>query len=307
VKSVKFSTRVTQFCAYWGARKYSTSREITGADIYAPPTALSAVRNALDAAFPDLAALPVPIDLGVLASRRKIRNISFENVDGDGEIKRLTSGDYAVVVNKAHSQTRQRFTIAHEIAHTLFFEAFGEEQLTASRYFCGSSRDPEEERLCDYAAAEMLLPSRQVDAYAQKYRITAASIVGLSQRFRTSLHASARKLLTMSPLKSIACYWDKSADNFVCLWCESSGQATLNEDVFISPKDPTFKFFNSGAHFRGRYWLSLGGPLDRYFIDAFVFQGSRARALTVISLDNTAELFYRNNTREIEIKQASLF
>ena len=61
-----------------------------------------------------------------------------------------------MLVNKKHPQTRVRFTIAHEICHTFFYEIVPELK------FVSHPTDPAEERLCNAGAAALLMPNYDV-------------------------------------------------------------------------------------------------------------------------------------------------
>ena len=61
-----------------------------------------------------------------------------------------------MLVNKKLPQSRLRFTIAHEICHTIFYEIVPELKFVCHR------TDPTEERLCDFGAAALLMPKDDI-------------------------------------------------------------------------------------------------------------------------------------------------
>jgi hypothetical protein len=68
---------------------------------------------------------------------------------------------YHVIVNRRHDWRRQRFTVAHEIGHIIVFES-----LADAPHLLQALREPENarylEKLCDFAAAELLMPVEDV-------------------------------------------------------------------------------------------------------------------------------------------------
>lgn len=89
-----------------------------------------------------------------------------------------------------HSPGRQRFSIAHELAHTFFDNAADSYQLRTA----GKDRLPDAawklERLCDEGAAELLMPEPEFCAALDAQGFHAEAIPTLAERFRVSLEAA---------------------------------------------------------------------------------------------------------------------
>ena len=127
-------------------------------------TILNAARRLLDRVGVGASA---PIGLWGLARELGITGVR-EIADGpDGVLVRHKSG-YIIGVNARHFPTRQRFTIAHEIAHRLVNQTFPPDSLGTdvrrTYSFKGKSQpsnnhmESRVERLCNIAAAELLMP-----------------------------------------------------------------------------------------------------------------------------------------------------
>lgn len=103
-----------------------------------------------------------PIDVLAIANRLKINvyeAIENENLSGKIVKDEKYGGDsgYAIFVNSKHSKTRQRFTIAHEIAHYLLHrDAIGNGVVDDALYRSGLSNS--QEREANKLAAEILMP-----------------------------------------------------------------------------------------------------------------------------------------------------
>jgi len=63
----------------------------------------------------------VPVNLVSLARHQGIRQIREMDTRLDGQLLEIEAGGYEVILSKNAPVARKRFTLAHEIAHTLFF------------------------------------------------------------------------------------------------------------------------------------------------------------------------------------------
>ena len=142
----------------------------------------------------------LPISVDVLASRRGIGRSEDAPVHSpDAELVPDGQGGMTMRVNMDRPETRQRFSVAHEISHTFFPDY-------ASKAWCRTdaryrSRDnPEDflEMLCDIGAAELLFPQPWFirDATA----VTDASgIINLASTYHASREATIRRYTETSP------------------------------------------------------------------------------------------------------------
>ena len=138
-----------------------------------------------------------PTDLHAFGKKLSVREISFENFPGSGELHRTDNG-YRIVCSSAQERSRQRFTIAHELAHVIL-ESTGR---NAPR----SGKDVE--RLCDMLAAECLMPAPVFRRFLPA-RIGAAVISTLARLFETSPTATAIRCAELRPLPIFAVSGDR--------------------------------------------------------------------------------------------------
>lgn len=166
----------------------------------------------------DLDAAPVRTALRV-KTIRYVRKLAAEGRmfwDGDG---------YAIEINATRTPTRQRFTLAHELAH-IFFSEPGDADTQQRRDHQASpgSPDAEEELLCDAAAAEMLMPKRAFQRRAWDYGPSAQAIQALASEFAVSLSAAARRFAQLDLWRCHIALWSlDSAGLPVCDWAVRSG------------------------------------------------------------------------------------
>jgi hypothetical protein len=277
------------------------------------PSPQLALKEALNAAFPELQQLVPPISVNRLAGFRNVARISERDLNCDGLISRTSTGHYLVEVNRDHAEARRRFTVAHEIAHTFFFDV---EEPPRNRVEDGNldavnGFDPEE-MLCNWAAAEMLMPQRQFHAMVRGLGLGSASLIQLSRNFNVSLHAAARRLLQNCGLRLVIAEWEYSRNNdcYISNWVVASFRRLgWPVPLAVRANDPAFKFFHEPRTFRGEVWISLGGPLDGYFVDTYArVLGHTRKVLTVFVLDrNPSSVLSCPAVPEADDSQLALF
>lgn len=141
-----------------------------------------------------------PFNLKAVAS---VRGLLWSDEDPrfspDSEIAPEADGRVVLRVNKTRPETRQRFSIAHEIGHTLF-----PEYQLAVRCRKGSDRtwaDPADllETLCDVAASEIIFPAPWFTDRISSFSFSAANIAALANDFQASRDATVRRLVELHP------------------------------------------------------------------------------------------------------------
>jgi len=152
-----------------------------------------------------------PFDPHVYAEYLGIEVIQDKDAPFDGTLRMLTSGRFLILLNASASEERKRFTLAHEIAHTFYYDDL---KLHMERHCGAAIFDSEEERLCDIGAAELLMPSAYFGRDLKEGRKTEGSVTPqlirtLALRYQVSMQATCVR--TVSIIKSMACiYWSKS-------------------------------------------------------------------------------------------------
>jgi len=118
-----------------------------------------------------------------------------------------------IKVNQNHSQARQNFSCAHEVGHTLFSELKLERYIKSIEYRTFNpqgeqkARAAERERLCDVAAAELLMPEFVFRKYLSNFGVSVHSIERLANIFRVSIRAAAWRIAEVSTEPCIALRW----------------------------------------------------------------------------------------------------
>jgi Zn-dependent peptidase ImmA (M78 family) len=149
----------------------------------------------------------IPVRLGELARRLGVHQIKISNLDlgKSGRIKK-EGQEYVITVNRNEARERQRFTIAHELAHFLLHRDIidrSAEGITDNvLYRSGASEWVEFE--ANRLAAELIMPTDQVKKILDsEYQgiVTEAVIENLASRFCVSKTAMELKLNRVSKVK----------------------------------------------------------------------------------------------------------
>ncbi|MGI8921477.1 MAG: ImmA/IrrE family metallo-endopeptidase [Solirubrobacteraceae bacterium] len=139
-------------------------------------------------------ALPVNVDLiaSVLGIRRRVAPFDFA-----GRIYAEESGQLVMDLNADDGEPRRRFTGAHELMHVAFPGFKRESRYRADASAGGHARNREEEYLCDYGAAALLMPRRLV---AERYGIDDGllAVEALANDAEVSLEAAGNRLVSLS-------------------------------------------------------------------------------------------------------------
>ena len=105
-------------------------------------------------------------DLVPILRARRIREVSLSRMPEEGILFQLGNGDFGVKLNQAAGESRQRFTLMHEVGHTCFVN-LNTAPLQPSYRVVDKSFEvlrsaSKEEQLCNVIAGELLFPSRYI-------------------------------------------------------------------------------------------------------------------------------------------------
>jgi len=110
------------------------------------------------------------------------------DIRSDGRIFSKGAQVY-IQYSDGQSEERTRFTIFHELAHTLFGDCYKRER----RRSASEKAEREFENLCNTAASEFLFPLEEFMADMGKGRLGAAKVRDLAVRYKASVDATARR------------------------------------------------------------------------------------------------------------------
>lgn len=142
-----------------------------------------------------------------------IKKIVKANLGEASAVLLKFSDGYVIKVNEKHHPVRQNFSCAHEIGHALLNElnlepcVEGVEFRTFNPQASAVARARARERLCDAAAAELLMPEQVFKQYLKGFGLSINSIEPLSHVFRTSIQTAAYRIAEVSEEPCLTLIW----------------------------------------------------------------------------------------------------
>ncbi|MCL2566577.1 MAG: ImmA/IrrE family metallo-endopeptidase [Alphaproteobacteria bacterium] len=139
------------------------------------------------------------VDLDELAKLEGIELIYSEHnrykYEFAGLIKRI-DGKYIIIINGDHPKNRQRFTLAHEIAHYFLHKDEIEEAAIVDDGLYRSGVADKIERAANIFAAEILMPNNLIDFHMNNFQgsNTEEMLVYVAKKLRVSQQALAIKM-----------------------------------------------------------------------------------------------------------------
>ena len=249
------STRVWQSAVARELMKMSSDND--------PRTAIvQCARNLLEEAQ----IIAPPVNLELLGSFQRIHTVEAVEMQEAGRLIPDMRG-LRVQVNIRHSRGKQRFTIAHEIGHTLipaYRRAPHAVQDMVTGLFSGGQ---EEEYLCDVAAAELLLPDHLFRSQASALGCNLDTVVILARQFLASREAIARRLTSMNLWPCAAALW-----HYAFKPSESAAphQMVLGETEWTPPQPKLRVRYASASTQFGHYlYPHLSAPPDGLLIQCY--------------------------------------
>lgn len=151
-----------------------------------------------------------PFNLEALASFRGLRSSSdAPRHSEDSEIAPQADGSVVLRVNRDRPITRQRFSVGHELGHTLFKDFRLKVQCRKATDRDWADPDDQLEALCDVAASEFLFPSPWFSDRAAELQLTSQAVSALATEYQASREATLRRLIEirMEPMAVVFFSW----------------------------------------------------------------------------------------------------
>lgn len=147
---------------------------------------------------------PPPFDPGLIARELRVRDISFGPIGKDALLIPTDTG-FRIRIGEEFPRTRQRFALAHEVGHSLFFNNDG------PRPFRPYSKDESsdyEERLCHIFAGEILLPENSLtEQFRRVHRPDVDALLHLARVFDVSAWCLAIRISELKLWKAATISW----------------------------------------------------------------------------------------------------
>ena len=144
-----------------------------------------------------------------LDARRVLEHAEARDLNSDGYIQPLGRSfeqGFRMVLRTGSPEARRRFTAAHELCHTFFY------QLVPEIKFALTEVDPVEERLCNFGAAELLIPEVELKAQLDERDPSLLTLVTLAKHFRASTEAMLLRLRSLNLWYCDLSLWHRRSD-----------------------------------------------------------------------------------------------
>jgi hypothetical protein len=147
----------------------------------------------------------------ILVKRRILVTDVVSGLSSDGYIQPMGANfedGFRMALKGGSSPTRTRFTIAHELCHTFFYE------LVPEIKFGSREVDAEEERLCNLGASELLIPTPGLKRCAKQYRVSIESLEELAANYVVSPEAMLLRLRSLGLWNCELSFWRPTERGF---------------------------------------------------------------------------------------------
>lgn len=150
-----------------------------------------------------------PFDVFQYAEMRNARIVEEPNLPAHGILDKNSNG-YIIKIDSELPLSRRRFTICHELVHTFFEDASWKFRLRSKKM----DRQIEEESLCDFGAAELLMPATAFKNFVSDRRRNFELVRDIAEIFQVSTEAAAIRIVDTvdEPFAFIVWYTTASAD-----------------------------------------------------------------------------------------------
>lgn len=200
---------------------------------------------------------------------RHINTISpFEHSGCDGWLKpngfNFEDG-FTLGFKRDHSRTRIRFTLAHELCHTFFYEYVPELK------FAAHQRDLSEEMLCDLGAAAFLIPADSLKADAADLPVSVSTLQYLADLYDVSRPSMFLRLRRLEIWKCELSIWHRMTDERFVLERQYGGIKKSWEWIYA---DILQNVWHSQSQ-NGQTWVHFPDEENQWTARRIHFQASR--------------------------------
>jgi Zn-dependent peptidase ImmA (M78 family) len=152
---------------------------------------------------------PSHIDLDGIAQDKNAK-VVYRQLDGC-EARLVACGDQAIIsINRGSPEGRQRFSLAHELAHWICDRHTGSFLCAQADIGPQNAEARSTEAQANGYASQLILPSYLVDPWCKDKVVSLEAADVLAHDFRTSLTAAAIKLVKRSPQAAVIACHDKT-------------------------------------------------------------------------------------------------
>ncbi len=180
-----------------------------------------AVRNAVSKLLARAGIREAPVDLCRVARVQGVLRIEDADLGNVDACIIPCEGGFAIKVNRDAPERRRRFSLAHEIGHTLLKDAptgCKYRHLTTRANVRRPANHRREERICDFAAAEILMPESLFRPWLAGRAMSIRAIEAAATHFEVSRQAAAIRLAESSEAPAEVVCWKPRGSVLEAAW-----------------------------------------------------------------------------------------
>lgn len=211
-----------------------------------------------------------PVDLDEIAKHVGVNAIDFVEMIEDGRVRWTTDGP-VIEINPSRPPDRQRFTLAHEVAHVVLGSGNGEIAYRGAPHIT----ELDEERLCDSIAASLLMPEPWIlDCVARWRKGFDLNLVRLvAGKARVSMSAAAARITDVTGDLCALARWTKARNSWVCSYRSALPIEYFDKRMRLTPATASML---EGVSRNGTSWCDV----------ALLFDGEEVTARAQLSPDS---------------------
>ena len=222
----------------------------------------------------------------------------------DAEIA-FEDGRVILRVNKDRPETRQRFSICHEIGHTLFPESEMEVRCRKRSESIFGNPDDLLETLCDVAASEIMFPLPWFKDRIDSMSLSGSELVTLGEDYQASPESTVRRFVELrdDPLAAVYFSWKLKPTEIRAVAARSQTKS-LFEDFEIPPPPKKlrvdYRITNDAFDEQCGDYIPEDKSIEN---EGPIFDASQSRSAT----DGTAKLDFGRINREFRVAAVPIF
>lgn len=220
-----------------------------------------------------------PFSPSVYAPLRNVKDVLYKDMKIDGRLIPSADG-FIIELRKDRPKERINFTFAHELAHTFFYESVPSIKYRSleNKY---PQHDEDEEKLCNIAASELLMPTPLFSKIVKDFLPSPESLQKIARIFETSLTATLVKIHSLKLWNASFVLWKFRDEKLEPEWLVRPNCSLLFNPKFElvnSKATSIYRTFLRGETLSNQEWFCLDGgfKLSR-------FQSVRLNSKTVLS------------------------
>ena len=231
----------------------------------------------------------VTSDLAKIARAQSIISVRTHPLVEEARVTQTDAGFLVELSTQHNNSSRRRFSLAHEIAHTIVWES---EQPGHERHRgLPGAHERREERVCDLIAAELLMPTPAFREHAGATEPSLAALKVLCKTFRVSVSACLHRVMQLEVWNCAVLYgaWDARNEEYQVhrVYTTSAVSEPERTSSTLPHFSPPARAARYGSRVDGHCWMELGGHIDEYPIQSMSYHTQNSGSLSLLSFGLT--------------------